>query len=232
MTRALCETEALSMGAASPRARDAALRNSLGNFTTIRNGTIRLVDHLSEEQAGYKPDRHTWSVAQILDHLLLFEALYRTQIGRMLDAAREGTRSNIDVGLGELDLSIPFVPKVLMPMIELPLTVMNLFVPSALREALLRFPIVKAKNPRVSEPAPARPVAELREQLGSSLAETEALLAEPLPRRAARVTLSHPLLGRNTIANIFGLMAAHEERHGIQISRLLRQPGFPAGRTL
>jgi len=60
--------------------------------------------------------------------------------------------------------------------------------------------------------------------------ETPACPAAPaLPANAGSVTVSHPVFGRNTITNIFGLMAAHEERHGTQISGLMSQSGFPAG---
>lgn len=222
-------TGTLTMGAARLAGRDRAIIDSLRLFTQVRSGTIRMVDGLTEGQAGYRPGTDAWSVSQILDHLLLTEALYRAQMTRLLDLAREGKRSNIDVSLREVDLSLPFIPKALMPLLAMPLTVMNLLVPQALRETALRFPILKAKNPKISEPATAKPIADLREQLVASLAETEGLFAGALPANAGRVTVSHPVFGRNTIAAIFGLMAAHEERHGMQIGNLLRQPGFPAG---
>lgn len=225
-------TGTLTMGAARLADREPAISDSLRLFTRVRGGTIRLVDGLTEEQAGYRPGPDAWSVAQILDHLLLTEALYRRQMKNLLDLAWEGKRSNIDVSLREVDLSLPLVPKALMPLMAAPLTVMNLFVPQALRETVLRFPIMKARNPKVSEPAPAKPLAVLRQQMAASLAETEALFAGALPAKAARVTVSHPVFGRNTIPNIFGLMAAHEERHGMQIADVLRQPGFPAGGVL
>ena len=222
-------TGTLTMEAAGLAARDRAISDSLRLLTRVRSGTIRLVNGLTEEQAAYRPAPDVWSVSQILDHLLLTEALYRTQMKRLLDLAREGRQSNIDVSLSEVDLSLPFIPKALMPMMALPLTVMNLFVPQALRETVLRFPILKAKNPKISEPAPAKPTAVLRDQLMASIAETEGLFTGALPANAGRVTVSHPVFGRNTISNIFGLMAAHEERHGTQIGSLLRHPGFPVG---
>ncbi len=222
-------TGTLTMGAARLVDPHPAINDSLRLFTRVRSGTIRLVEGLTEEQAAYRPTSDAWSVSQILDHLLLTEALYRTQMKRLIELAREGKRSNIDVTLSEVDLSLPFIPKALMPAMALPLTMMNMFVPQSLRETVLRFPIMKAKNPKISEPAPAKPLAVLREQLAASLGETEALFVGALPAKTGRVTVSHPVFGRNTIANIFGLMAAHEERHGTQIAGVLRQPGFPKG---
>lgn len=221
-------TETLTVGTTLQAAQDSAIRDSLQLFARVRSGTLRLVAGLTDQQTAYRPAPDVWSVAQILDHLLLTEALYRTQMKRLLNLAREGKRSNIDVSLREVDLSLPFVPKALMPLMAMPLTVMNMFVPQALRETVLRFPVLKAKNPKISEPAPAKPIAVLRDELMASIAETERLFAGSLPARAARVTVSHPVFGRNTIPNIFGLMAAHEERHGTQLSNVLRQAGFPS----
>ena len=205
-----------------------AIMHRLTAFGEARAGTLRMAAGLTPEQAHYTPSRDKWSVAQILDHLLLTEGLYRAQLKRLLDMAREGKQLNIDISLGEVDLNLPFIPRALMPMMSTPLTVMNMFVPHAVRETLLRFPIMKAKNPKVAEPAPSKPIDVLRRELASSLAETGALFAGDLPDSASRVTASHPVFGRNTIAKILALMTAHEERHGGQIGGLLRHRGFPA----
>ncbi|MFN0169173.1 MAG: DinB family protein [Bryobacteraceae bacterium] len=225
-------SEVLTSRAAAPPIRARALADSLRVFAGVRSGTLRLVSGLTSEQANFSPRRETWSVAQNLDHLLLTESLYRGQMSRLLELAREGRQTNIDVSLGDVDLNLPFIPKAMMPLMTLPLTMMNMFVPPIVRETVLRFPIMKAKNPKISEPAAAKPIATLREELTTSLAETESLFSGELPASAERVTVSHPVFGCNTIANLFGLMAAHEERHGTQIRELVRQPGFPASGRL
>jgi uncharacterized damage-inducible protein DinB len=208
--------------------RDRAIADSLRAFGEARAGTLHLAADLTPDQANYAPGPDRWSVAQNLDHLLLTETLYRAQIERLLELAREGKGLNIDVSLREVDLNLPFIPRALMPMMSTPLTVMNMFMPHAVRETLLRFPVMKAKNPMVAEPAAAKPIGELRRCLASSLAETEALFAGELPDNAGRVTATHPVFGRNTIAKILALVTAHEERHGTQIGSVLRHRGFPA----
>jgi hypothetical protein len=136
--------------------RHRAIADSLTAFGGARGRTLRMVAGLTPGQAQHTPGGGAWSVAQILDHLLLTEGLYRVQIKRLLDMAREGKRLNIDVSLREVDLNLPFIPRALMPMTSTPLTVVNMFMPHAVREALLRFPVMKAKNPKVAEPAPAK----------------------------------------------------------------------------
>ena len=203
------------------------ITDSLKAFARIRGGTAQTASRLTDVQANFSPDPNSWSVAQNLDHLLLAEALYRGQMLRLLNLAREGKRRNIDVTLQEVDLNLPFVPKAMMPLMAVPLTMFNIFVPSVAREAVLRFPVMKAKNPKVMEPSATKPNAILFEELRSSLAETATLFAGELPPNAGQVTISHPVFGRNTIANVLALMAAHEERHGKQMMGVLRHPRFP-----
>ena len=174
-------TETMTMGVGQRADRNSAIANALRSFAEVRGATMRMVAGLTSDQASFTPGAGGWSVAQNLDHLLLTEALYRGQIRKLLDLAREGKKTNIDVSLGEVDLSLPFVPKMMMPLMAVPLTMMNMFVPSALRETVLRFPIMKAKNPRISEPAKGKPVADLREQLQAAMEETEAMLSGELP---------------------------------------------------
>ena len=221
--------ETMTMGVAGAANGERAVTDALQIFAGVRKGTMLAVASLTEDQAGFRPTNEEWSVAQILDHLLLTEGLYRAQMSRMVDLARKGGSLNIDVSLTEVDLSLPFIPKALMPLMALPLTMMNMFVPQVLRETVLRFPIMKAKNPKISEPAATKSISLLRQELVASLAQTEACFAGALPPNASRVTVSHPVFGCNTIANVFGLMAAHEERHGSQISSLRRNPLFPTG---
>ena len=221
-------TETMTMRTASQADGARALTESLQTFARVRNATIRMVANLTEEQAAFRPEPGAWSAAQILDHVLLTEALNRRQYQRMLDMAREGMRLHLDIGMDEVQFNLPFIPKAMMPMMTLPLTMMNMFIPPALREAALRNPIMKVKSPKISQPAPAKPIAGLRAQLAASLAETEALFAAPLPPNASRVTVTHPIFGRNTLAGAIRLMAAHEERHGTQLSGVLRHPAFPA----
>ena len=220
--------ETITIGVAQRADRNSAIAKALGWFGEVRGASMRMVAGLTSDQASFAPAAG-WSVAQNLDHLLLTEALYRGQIRKLLDLAREGKETNIDVSLGEVDLNLPFVPKMMMPLMAVPLTMMNMFVPSAVRETVLRFPIMKAKNPKISEPAKGRPIADLREELRAAMDETEAMLSGELPANAWTVTVSHPVFGRNTIANVLGLMSAHEERHGIQMSNLMRQRAFPTG---
>ena len=43
---------------------------------TARAATVRLVAPLNQAQLDFSPQAGTWSIGEILDHLLLVEALY------------------------------------------------------------------------------------------------------------------------------------------------------------
>ena len=220
-------SESMTMEPAKRTWDETRITNALSAFADVRADTMRMVSGLTEAQANFAPNRDTWSIGQNLDHLLRTEDLYRTQMARLVDLAKEGKRFNIDVSLQEVDLSLPFVPRPLMPYMAVPLTMFNLFVPAPVRETFLRFPVMKAKNPRISEPSAGPPIAGLLQDLRSSLEETKTLLSGPLPANVGRVTVSHPVLGCNTIANILGLIAAHEQRHGAQIRGVTAHRSFP-----
>ncbi len=47
------------------------------------------------------------------------------------------------------------------------------------------------------------------------------------PRTCTRSTINHPVLGSNTIPQLFCIMIAHENRHHEQMARVQASPGFP-----
>ena len=163
-------TESLSVASATQSKMDTGIVDSLHRVAEVRGSLLRLITGMTDPQAHYATRPDTWSAAQILDHLLLSDALYRAQFRRLLDMAAEGRRNNLTVGFAEVDLDVPFIPKALVPAMEIPLTLLNMFIPHVVRETLLRYPIVKATHPKITDPAPARPITALRGELVSSLA--------------------------------------------------------------
>jgi len=165
-------TNSMIMRMAASTESNAAIRGALESFLAVRRETVRMAEGLTPEQASFSPAPGVWSVARNLDHLVITESLYRGQMAKMLEMALAGGKTNLDVSLGEVDLNLPFVPKALMPLMAAPLTMINYFVPAAVRETVLRYPLMKAKNPKVSEPAVDRPLTELTEMLRAGARET------------------------------------------------------------
>jgi hypothetical protein len=196
-------------------------------YRLAREGTISIIRNLSQVQADFKPASDSWSVSQNVEHLLLTEDLYRTQIQNLIALAKRGGDTNIELTFKDINTAVAYIPRDFMPFLSAPLKVFNMFVPQPVREAMFRLPLIPAIAPTVSSPAPSRPIDELRARCTTSLAATDALLSGDLPPNLDRMTLSHPVLGTNNIAQIFRIIAAHEQRHHTQMRSILQDPRFP-----
>jgi hypothetical protein len=201
---------------------------AIAKYRVARDGTLALIQDLTQEQAGFFPAARVWSIGQIVEHLLLTEELYRTQMRNLIEIARRGEKRNIELTFNDIDNSIAFIPRDVIPKLTVPLNVLNTFIPRAVREAMFRIPLIPALNPRASQPTSGQSIAALRVRAVSALHATEEIFRGKLPPELMNRTLSHPIIGTNNIAQIFGILAAHEERHHGQIRAVLADPRFPS----
>jgi hypothetical protein len=197
-------------------------------YRAAREQTVSIIRDLTETQANFKPAPDVWSVSQVVEHLLLTEDLYRTQFQNMIAMAKRGEGTNIDLSFREINTSVAYIPREVMPMLTVPLNIFNVFVPRAVREAMFRIPLIPAVAPSISSPAVSQPIAELRHRAISSIAATEAVFLGNVPSNLDKMTLSHPILGSNNITQIFGIITAHEERHHGQMRTVIGNPRFPS----
>lgn len=207
---------------------------AIAKYRAARAQTLVIIRDLTQTQADFSPAAKVWSTGQNVEHLILTEKLYRAQMRKLIDLARKGGRHgvkrNIELTFGDIDNSLASIPRDVMPMLTVPLQAMNLFIPRAVRETMFRFPLIPALNPTASEPAGSQPIADLRSRAVSSLGDTEEIFRGKLPLNLMDMTVSHPVLGTNNVAHLLEILAAHEERHHLQIRKLLTNPGFPAPR--
>ncbi|HWP84404.1 MAG TPA: DinB family protein [Terriglobia bacterium] len=196
-------------------------------FRSVREETLRLAGALTESQAAHSPGRNRWSAGEVLDHLLLSEALYRERFAALIELARSGQKPELYSGFSEVDTSILFIPKAALPLLEFPFRVMNYFLPAMARETLTRYALLPAQAPGRAQPRRGKPLAVLRQELQTSLAQTEGLFAANpnLDYRAMR--LAHPLIGDNNVLQLLRIMALHEQRHQDQIRALRSTSAFP-----
>ena len=200
---------------------------ALARYRAARDGTLAIIRDLTQAQADFSPAANVWSIGQNVQHLLLTEDLYRTQMRKMIDMARQGGATNIDLTFQQINTSFAYIPREVMPVFTVPLNIMNMFMPRAIRETMFRFPLIPAVNPTFSSPSGNHPVDELRARAAASIEATEGLFKGDLPPNLNNITLSHPILGTNNIPQIFGVIAAHEERHHTQMRTVLDNPRFP-----
>jgi uncharacterized damage-inducible protein DinB len=202
-------------------------QSDLQAFRSTRARTLEMIGGLSQAQLDYSPAPDRWSVGELLDHLLLAEKILRDEIAQLIELKKAGRQPVLKRSFRDLDVSIAYIPKSLLPLVEIPFTLFNLFVPSVVRELMMRYRLVPAQNPNIATPRKGRPAAELCDELRASLQETERLF-EANPNLDYREMISqHPLLGTNNILQLLRLLTGHEQRHQSQISDLLTSPQFP-----
>jgi DinB superfamily len=196
-------------------------------FRLVREQTLAALAQLTAEQASWSPEKGTWSIAQIADHLLLSEEMYREQFQRLVQMAKEGRGTTIEISLREVNVAFAVIPHEVIPLLEFPFKMFNLFVPHVIRETMVRYPLIAALNPRASAPREGLTVGKLRDDLAAAFTETENFFRTPLPSNLDQLTINHPILGNNNIPQLFNIVIAHEQRHQGQISDVRGHANFP-----
>jgi hypothetical protein len=208
------------------------LRASLEEFRGTRARTLTLVARLSQEQLDYAPAPSKWSAGEVLDHVLLAEGANRGQVAKLIELKRGGRRPELRLTFSDLNVSVAYVPRSALPLLETPLTILNMFVPDGLRNYLTRNRLVPFQNPDVAAPRRGRAAQRLCADLADSLRETGALLRNNPDLDYGEMIVQHPLLGRYDVPGLLRFMSAHEQRHQSQINDILSDPRFPRAARL
>jgi hypothetical protein len=194
---------------------------NLNLLRETRAATIVMVRDLAQDDAGVEALPGKWTLGEQLDHLLLAERLYRREISELIALAKSGEPPVIRRTTRDINFRPNLIPEAALPMLEVPFAIANLFIPRAMREAMVLYQVLPSQRPDIARPARGRPVAELRSSLEASLAETAALLEDHRGMDFDRMRVEHPLLGSNNVPSLVKLTALHEQRHQRQIEALL-----------
>jgi len=192
---------------------------------STRAGTLRLCSAITQAQSEFAPPGK-WSAGEVLHHLLLAENLYRGNFAQLIELQKSGQRPILRRSFADLNTSIAYIPKPILPMLEIPFTVMNMFVPSVVRETMMQFRLVPAQNPDVITPKKGQPVNDLQVALQASYDEMAALFNANPNLDYRGMTYQHPIMGSNNALQMMRIVALHEWRHQSQIRDLLRLPQF------
>jgi len=202
------------------------LAEPLAEFRATRERTLAMMNELTQTQLDYVSAPQRWSAGEVLDHMLLAERINRDQIARLIEMSRKGKKPELNLTFSELNISVAGVPQSVLPVFEAPITLMNMFVPDGLRNYLTRTRLIPFRNPDPATPRRKRMAAELRNDLITSLRETEQLFQTNTELDFTRMVVRHPLLGSYDVPGLLRFMAAHEERHQSQIREVLADAGF------
>ena len=195
-----------------------ALDASLAELSATRVHTLTLAEGLTQEQLDRAPAGGGWSAGEVLDHVLLAERTNRQQIDQLVGLVRAGRRPELRLSFTDVNVSVAFLPRAVLPLLEAPLTLMNAFVPDCLRTYLTRNRLVPFRNPDQAAPRRGRDGAQLRRDLADSLRETEVVFRDNPDLDYGGMFVQHPLLGRYDVPGLLRFMSAHEQRHQSQLA--------------
>lgn len=204
------------------------IERAFAEFAAARGDTLRLTDRFTQPQLDFSPGPGRWSVGEVLDHLLRAEDLYRGEIGRLVELARTGQRPYLRRTFDDVNVAPFFMPDVMLPLFDLPFSIMNRFIPDAVRDWAVQHPLVPIRNPSVATPQPRRLGVELRDELVSSLERTRSLLMTNVDLDYTQMVSEHPLMGPANVPQILSFLSRHERRHHAQINRVISDSRFPA----
>src|SRR5437899_1251936 len=111
-------------------------KEDLETFRLTRAETLRVSSGLTQAQSDFAPAPGKWSVGEVLDHLLLAEDYYRRIFHRLIELQKSGARPVITSSFSDVNTSIAYIPKSVLPLLEVPFTIFNMFVPTAVREEM------------------------------------------------------------------------------------------------
>jgi hypothetical protein len=205
----------------------------LERFRAIRARTLALVQGLSQAQMDAAPAPGTWSIGEVVDHLILSVEIIREDIAALIERTKAGQPPLLYRSAAEFNITPFFLPKCLLPWLEVPFNFLNMVVPDRVREVFVRYRLIPARAADTATPRRGRSVAELHDGLRSSLEALEALLAANPNLDYDMMMHQHPLLGTQNVPHLLYIMGLHEERHQAHMSDLLTDSRFPmAGRNV
>jgi DinB superfamily len=206
---------------------------NLERFRSIRARTLAMVQELSQVQMDYARAPGTWSIGEVVDHLILSVDIIRDDVAELIELARAGKQPLLYRSAAEFNITTFFIPKCMLPFLEVPFNFLGMFVPDSVREFFVRYRLIPARAADTATPRRGRSVAELHNGLRSSLEALEALFAANPNLDYNKMRHQHPLLGSQDVPHLLYIMGLHEQRHQAQISDLLTDSRFPmAGRDV
>jgi uncharacterized damage-inducible protein DinB len=172
-------------------------------------------------ELDYAPAPGTWSVGEVLDHLILSDQLYYSELKELFALKEAGKKPYLRRSFSDFNPSILFIPKPALPLLDVPFEVVNMFLPRTVRSFFIRSRLIPAEAPDSATPRPGRAGDVLRQELREGPDHLEALFAQ-LPNADFRTFKHyHPLLGENNVYEVLDFLTNHETVHQKQIREII-----------
>lgn len=187
----------------------------------VRLHTLELIAPLSQADLDYIPARGKWSAGEVVDHIVLAADSLQHILEQLIGLKRSGQRPFVRYSFSDFDISFAFVPRSLMPVLQVPFSFFSLFVPSQIRDFLIENRLLPFRAASNAVPRHGLPAEELRTRLRTSFESVKSLYEKNADLDFSEMAAQHPLFGHVTMSGLPAMMASHELRHQKQITDVL-----------
>jgi hypothetical protein len=199
--------------------------NHFEELHQIRLHTRDLIAPLSQEDLDFAPAPGRWSAGETVDHILLAADSLQHILEELVRLKRSGKRPFLGLTFADFDVSLPFLPKSLLPVMEIPFLLFSALVPTGVRNFLIENRLLPFRAASSATPRHGLPAHELMHRLQSSFESVKSVFDHNADLDFQEMAAQHPLLGYVSMTDLPTLMASHEVRHQKQITDVLSQRG-------
>lgn len=192
-------------------------------FTDARDTrleTLELVAELDQRQSEWRPKPDKWSVGEVLDHLVKLDAIIVRELELAINQRRRGIPF-VYRGLADIDTTIPWVFRPVLPFVEVPFTLFNAVLPQPVRRAFTGSRSVPLQAPGVIKPRFGRPIETLRQELRATFETLEQQQTDNPDINLSRLYYYNPIAGLSNVPGMYKFVSNHERRHQGQLRDLL-----------
>jgi DinB superfamily len=193
----------------------------LENLRAVRLQTLELIRPLSQRQLDYVPAAGKWSAGEVVDHIILAADSLQQILEELVQLKRNGRRPYVRRTFADFDVSFAFLPKALLPFMELPLSLVSSFVPGQIRDFLIQNRLLPFRAATAATPRHGLPAEDLKNRLLASFESVRAIFEKNADLDFGQMEAQHPLFGNINMLDLPRLMASHEQRHQKQIMDVL-----------
>jgi len=197
----------------------------LEEFHRVRLHTLELITPLSQQDLDFVPAPGTWSAGETVDHIILAADSLQHILEDLVRLKRSGQRPFLNLTFADVDISFAFLPKSLMPVLEMPLLCVSRFVPAAMRNFLIENRVLPFRAATGATPRHGLSKQELRDRLLTQFETVNSIFHDNADLDFQEMAAQHPLFGHVVMTGLPDLMASHELRHQKQIADVLSARG-------
>lgn len=198
-----------------------AIDQHLERFRRVRLRTVEMIASLAQQDLDFVPAPGRWSAGESVDHIILAADSLQHILEELVRLKRSGQRPFLNLTFADIDISFAFVPKSLMPVLEMPLLCVSRFIPSAMRNFLIENRVLPFRAARGATPRHGIAKQELSDRLLTSFDSVNSVFQDNADLHFQEMLAEHPLFGHVVMSDLPGLMVSHELRHQKQIADVL-----------